>query len=271
MNNWTGERLETFIHTRDTIEHLHRYAIVSNYIKDKIVLDIASGEGYGSNLMSEKASVVYGVDIDEATVLAAKAKYKKENLKFLTGSASKIPLEDNSIEVAVSFETIEHHDKHEEMMLEIKRVLKPNGIFILSTPDKFYYSDKRNFENKFHVKELYKDEFERLVSNYFKKVQLLNQRYINGNSIIQKCETNQAEFYSGSFSKLELVEVDPMYLISIASDSDFHEQNSSLFEGSQVNEENYYKENIIPIYNSNSYKLGHFLLTPLKILKRILK
>jgi len=231
MNNWTGERLETFIHTRDTIEHLHRYAIVTNYIKGKIVLDIASGEGYGSNLMSNEASFVYGVDIDERTVQLAKEKYQRNNLKFSCGSASKIPIEDNSIDVVVSFETIEHHDKHDEMMLEIKRVLKPNGLLILSSPDKLYYSDKRNFKNKFHVKELYKEEFEQLVNKYFNKVQLLSQSYINGNSIIQKSEITQPEFYTGSFASVAPVAVDALYLISVASDYDFQEQSLSVFEG----------------------------------------
>ena len=88
---WTGERLETFIYNRDAVDHLHRYAIASNFVEGKVVLDIASGEGYGSNLMSEKASFVYGVDIDESTIRKADKKYKKNNLKLLKGSTSAIP------------------------------------------------------------------------------------------------------------------------------------------------------------------------------------
>ena len=96
-NNWTGERLETYIYSKDSIDHLHRYSIVSNYIEGKIVLDIASGEGYGSNIISEKAKFVYGVDIDETSIKDAKLKYKKDNLKFLVGSTSSIPIEDLSL------------------------------------------------------------------------------------------------------------------------------------------------------------------------------
>ena len=86
MKKWTGERLETFIYNRIAIEHLHRYAIASNHIKDKVVLDIASGEGYGTSLMSKIASFVYGVDVDEESIFQAKLKYKKENIEFLQGN-----------------------------------------------------------------------------------------------------------------------------------------------------------------------------------------
>lgn len=174
-NTWTGERLETFIKSRDAIEHLHRYSLALEYIKGKVVVDIASGEGYGSNLMSKVANHVYGVDIDNAAIENAKNKYIKNNLEFLNGSADNIPIASNSVDVVVSFETIEHHDKHDEMMLEIKRILKEDGLLIMSSPDKKFYSDTRNYKNEFHVKELYKDEFNNLIAKYFNNHQLLNQ------------------------------------------------------------------------------------------------
>lgn len=271
MKNWTGERLETFIFSRDSIEHLHRYAIVSDYIKDKIVLDIASGEGYGSNIMSKKAKFVYGVDIDNTTVQEAKLKYKKDNLEFLIGSASDIPIEDNSIDVVVSFETIEHHDKHDEMMNEIKRVLKPNGLLIISTPDKLYYSDKRNFNNQFHIKELYKQEFTDLILKSFNNIQLLTQMFVNGNSIIQDDKINsEPQIFSGNYSDIIDLLVDPLYIIAIASDNNFEEQKSSVFDGNQIINANF-KKQINKIYSSNSYKIGHLILLPFKILKKIFK
>jgi ubiquinone/menaquinone biosynthesis C-methylase UbiE len=269
--NWSGERLETFIYSRDSIEHLHRYAIASNYIKDKIVLDIASGEGYGSNIMSKEASFVYGVDIDNTTVQEAKLKYKKENLEFLAGSASQIPIDDNSIEVVVSFETIEHHNEHQEMMNEIKRVLKPNGILIISTPDKLYYSDERNFKNQFHIKELYKQEFINLLSKNFTKIQLLTQKYSNGNSIIQDEKLhNELQFFSGDYEEITSTVINPLYLVAIASDGIFEEQKQSIFDGRQIIDIEL-DNKINKIYSSNSYKLGHLILLPFKILKKIFK
>lgn len=65
--NWTGERLETFVLNDSTIEHLHRYAIAKELAQGKHVLDIACGEGYGSNLLASSARFVDGVDIDQST------------------------------------------------------------------------------------------------------------------------------------------------------------------------------------------------------------
>ncbi|MGB7416076.1 MAG: class I SAM-dependent methyltransferase, partial [Thermosynechococcaceae cyanobacterium] len=125
---WKGERLETHIYNEVAVEHLHRYAITMELVKGKKVLDLASGEGYGSSLMAQVASHVTGVDISQEALDHARKKYLKSNLLFLQGSADNIPVESNTIDIVVSFETIEHHDKHEEMLLEIKRILKSDGL-----------------------------------------------------------------------------------------------------------------------------------------------
>ena len=270
-NNWTGERLETYIYSRDTIDHLHRYAIANTYIRGKIVLDIACGSGYGSYLMSDKAALIYGVDIDSNIVANAKVKYNKPNIKFKVGSTDNIPLDDSCVDVVVSFETIEHHDEHERMMLEIKRVLKSSGILILSTPDKLYYSDRRNFNNQYHIKELYKNEFKQLVSKHFKNIQLLNQMYVNGNSIIiDDLDTTKMTIYTGDFSSVTLIKPDLMYLISISSSDDFKIQETSIFDGSKIIKNKGDKISKL-IYSSKSYKIGHFILYPFKWFKKILK
>ena len=265
MKNWTGERLETFIYSRDAVDHLHRYAIASEYTKGKTVLDIASGEGYGSYLLSKNALYVHGVDIDDVTVEHAKAKYKNNNLDFLTGSAISIPIASNSIDVVVSFETIEHHDHHDEMIAEIRRVLKSDGIIIISTPDKLHYSDKRNFNNKFHIKELYKDEFVNLIKGSFNQMQLLTQKYCNGNSIIEdEAKQDQIKYFSGDYTSIEYTTISALYLVAIASDVLFEQQNTTVFDGTILN--NIIKKNAV--INSNTFKVGHYILLPLKWLKK---
>lgn len=57
-----------------------------------------------------------------------------------------------SFDVAVSFETLEHITDHDKMVAELKRVLKPDGVLLISTPDKLNYSDKPGYHNSFHKK-----------------------------------------------------------------------------------------------------------------------
>lgn len=266
----TGERLETFIYNGNTINHLHRYALALEICKNKIVLDIASGEGYGTNILSDEAKYVYGVDIDEDTIKKAREKYEKENLEFLVGSTSAIPLEDNSVDIVISYETLEHHDKHNEMMVEIVRVLKSEGMLLISTPDKYFYSDIRKYENKYHVRELYKNEFSELISNYFEEFTLYSQNYFNRSSIIVNDKQRENfKFYTGDYSKLESVESYPNFLIALCTNHKLIDFKTSIFEGHQLIENKIIERKIEEIYKSNSYKLGNLLLQPFKFLKSI--
>jgi ubiquinone/menaquinone biosynthesis C-methylase UbiE len=270
--HYTGERLETHIYNDNTIKHLHRYALALNIVNDKDVLDIASGEGYGSHLISSKAKYVYGVDIDEDTIKNSSKKYKKRNLEFILGSTSKIPLKDNSVDVVISFETIEHHDEHELMMLEIKRVLRPEGVLLISSPDKYFYSDLRNYHNKFHVKELYKKELLDLISKHFVNYYLYSQSYVNGSSlIIEDIKRKDFEFYSGDYMGVEKISSTPDYLIAICSDSGLIKLSDSIFEGKQLIENDKLEKRLNDVYKSNSYKVGHIILYPLKLIKRLIK
>ncbi len=80
---WTGERLVTTLQNETKFEHLHRYALAQSFSKAKAVLDIASGEGYGSNLLAAVAASVTGVDIDPDATAAASRKYVRPNLRYL--------------------------------------------------------------------------------------------------------------------------------------------------------------------------------------------
>jgi len=268
----TGERLETFIFNKNTFEHLHRYGIASKFINGKIVLDIASGEGYGTNILSKYAAKVYGVDIDVTTINNAKKKYQVDNIEFLIGSSDAIPLESSTIDVIVSFETLEHHDKHHEMMKEIKRVLKPSGILIMSTPEKKNYSELTNFINPFHIKELYFSEFKELVQCYFAYTEFLFQTFFRGSLIIPQAADQSFEIFEGDYDSIhQLSDFPYMYNIVVASDSVIHKNLcASAFMSLKIDslENMHAYENIL---NSWSYRLGNLLLLPFKIVKKIFK
>ncbi len=89
----TGERMIPEFHKGTLIyaEHLTRYRALRHIVKDKVVLDIASGSGYGSALLSETASLVYGVDVDEDAVAYSKDNFGGPKTKFIVGTGTKIP------------------------------------------------------------------------------------------------------------------------------------------------------------------------------------
>ena len=219
----TGERFVPQISGNIKYEHLHRYALALQAAEGRSVLDIASGEGYGSALLAKWAACVTGVDIDVEAVNHAQIQYGHlANLKFLAGSCSAIPLADDSIEVVTSFETIEHHDQHEEMMQEIKRVLKADGLLIISSPNRLVYSDEPNYTNPFHVKELYYGEFLDLLKRHFQQVHIYGQR-LAVNSIVTSLEPSdkqKVKSFSGDVNSLLNVAShfpSPMYFVAICS------------------------------------------------------
>ncbi|ATG90446.1 class I SAM-dependent methyltransferase [Methylomonas koyamae] len=233
----TGERLLTGYYDKFSLEHLHRYGLAIKLANKVEVLDIACGEGYGSNLLASVATKVYAVDIDKDTIERALKKYKAPNIDFITGSASQIPIPTASVDLVVSFETLEHHDRHEEMYAEIKRVLRPNGILIISTPDKHFFSDITEHRNAYHVKELYFDEFESLNNRYFLNTLMFSQKLHYGSLIIPHSTSNGCfSILSGDHSKIQLCNSisEPTYHICIASDNQIADLGFSIFDGIEI-------------------------------------
>jgi SAM-dependent methyltransferase len=87
-----------------------------------------------------------------------------------------MPLPDRAFDTVVSFETLEHIEAQEAFLDEIARVLEPDGVLVLSCPNKVEYSDKRDYANEFHVKELYREELARLVAARFPEIAWYGQR-----------------------------------------------------------------------------------------------
>jgi ubiquinone/menaquinone biosynthesis C-methylase UbiE len=271
---WSGERLETFVFNATTIEHLHRYALAQELAKGKAILDIACGDGYGSNLLAPLAHKVTGVDISSETIRIAKERYKQDNLEFIVGSATEIPLADNSIDLVVSFETIEHHSHHKEMMQEVLRVLKPSGILIMSSPDKYYYSIVTGYINPFHAKELFEQEFKELVRYYFKHTFFLSQSAGFFSLILKESNIKEQQIagYKGDYSSIQSDEKNgPVYWIVLASNHTIPELNyKPVFSGSAILEKQFLE--IHDLYQrSITYRIGKLVLSPIIILKKAYK
>jgi len=230
MLEWTGER---FIPSVDVsvsgveihYEHLHRYAFASNFVKDKIVLDLASGEGYGSYFLSHFAKSVTGIDIDDESIRHSQKTYRKLNVEYKSGSICDVPIPGEKIfDVIICFEAIEHVSDHDKLLSEILRLLKTDGILILSTPNKKIYSDVPNYSNPFHVKELYMEDLQKLMEKNFSFVSFFGQRTISGSSIFPLVYENGSPSLEFTIHKGSTgFEIDtektilPVYFVIIAS------------------------------------------------------
>ncbi len=207
-------------------EHWHRYHWISPWLKNKVVADLACGEGYGSALLAQSADAVIGVDIDRATTEAAKNKYHGlDNLTFQTNDVLNSKIHSDSIDVVVSFETLEHLTEQQKLLDEFKRILKTDGMMVLSTPDKAVYSGSET-HNEYHLKELYKAEFKSLVEANFKHVRYFGQQFQTSSLLAPledhtAADLNSQSIYIKQNSEFNLSsnQNHPTYLIALASDS----------------------------------------------------
>lgn len=151
-------------------EQFGRYYFALDYVKDKKVLDVACGISYGSAILAKKASQVFCLDNDKNSIDYAKTHYPYSNLKFSLGDAQDLNFPDNFFDVVVSFETIEHLSAPLKFLKEIKRVLRPNGILILSSMDMEIIREITLYpfrENPFHIKEYNLRELTLFLNQFF--------------------------------------------------------------------------------------------------------
>lgn len=197
--------------SRDNIiydEHFVRYELARTLVSGKVVLDIASGTGYGSHILSKSyANKVVGVDVSKEAVRLASEKFKNDNLDFVVGDAESLSFEDDSFDLVVSFETIEHLQNPQKFLEEIKRVLKNDGHLLISTPN---YDVSKN-QNPYHLKEYTKEEFERILEGCFKKVRVMEQE----NALVSRIRV------ADNFKTNVLVSegVRPTYFVAICSNN----------------------------------------------------
>lgn len=170
----TGERMLPEAALEFTFwEHVYRYAFACRFVKGKRVLDIACGEGYGAAALQKAgATSVIGVDIAGEVCRYARAKY---GVDARPGSAEEIPLTDNSIDIVVSFETIEHIPNPLRFLDECRRVLVPGGRLVISTPNKGVYTGPADGPNPFHCSEMTEEEFASMLRTRFRRTKTYSQ------------------------------------------------------------------------------------------------
>ncbi len=281
----TGERMIPEYHNQRTfyVEHMARYFFACQFVKDKTVLDIACGSGYGTKLLADAgAQTVIGVDNACEAVDYAKKWYNADTIQFILGDALQIPIADHSIDVIVSFETIEHVTAPETFLQECKRVLTPDGLLIASTPNKGTYPSG----NQFHVKEFTFREYNDLLKPYFRNTKIVFQNNWFASALLESAPAMNARVAKEQ-DNMFIANIDPstahasLYLVNISCDGPLpsemrlgsilsvdHEGQGlqKRFETASVALQN--RDALVrEMYNSESWKIGHRIITTLKRIK----
>ena len=218
---FTGERFVPGIAGEIAHEHWHRYAFARRYAAGKRVLDVACGEGYGSALLAGVAGAVTGIDIDAGAIAHARQSYAAlANISFAEGSASMLPLADASVDVVVSFETIEHLPRADQprMLAEIARVLAADGVLVMSAPNPVEYSSARNYRNPFHLHEPDRAELAALLGGAFPAQRWFRQRRYFGSAVWSEASGESVEAWTGDAARIDpAMPPAAMYFVVIAT------------------------------------------------------
>ena len=147
-----------------------RYGLPGSLVKDKLVLDVACGDGIGTAYLSgQGARAVCGGDISLDSLRHAR-RLCGNGSAFTALDVGALPFKDRIFDVVVSIETIEHIEGQDKYLSECRRVLKDGGYFVCSTVNRDVFSGGREkpwFPG--HVKELNTDEFTRMLARYFRE------------------------------------------------------------------------------------------------------
>ena len=168
----TGERMIPGLSDDRTYwEHVYRYRFALPFVQGKRVADVACGEGYGTAaLLVAGARSVLGVDRSEEACRHARQKY---GVKAIAGCALDLPLATRSVDLVVSFETIEHLPDPARFLEECRRVLAPAGMLLVSTPNITLHRER--VINPFHCSEMTLAEFEMLLERCFRRRTMFSQ------------------------------------------------------------------------------------------------
>ncbi|WP_434637382.1 glycosyltransferase [Sulfurimonas sp. NW7] len=221
---FTGERFipDFFEGSDDEIvyEHINRYTAISKQVENKTILDAACGAGYGTAILAQTASKAYGIDISEESINFAKNKYQtNEKVEYIQSSVEKLPFKDHFFDIIISYETIEHIDekKQHDFLKEIKRTLKDDGCLVISTPDKYLYSDINNYKNEYHIKEFYHNEFFNFLNTYFKNISF----YYQNDEIVNLIY--QAKSKDLDINTISDLNINGKYIVAVCSDKEIED------------------------------------------------
>jgi len=150
--------------------HLVVYEWIAERVHGRKVVDLACGEGYGSDVLARTASSVIGVDANPEAFEHAKAKYTN-----VTFERNMIELWQGDVDCVVFLQTIEHIQDPDAMLEHVRELIEPGGVAYVSTPNVLTLAPKgeERSGNPWHVREYRPEEYRELCERHFSQVDLL--------------------------------------------------------------------------------------------------
>lgn len=169
------ERMDATLDIYDSLRrkfHLARYDFAQRYVEGKCVADIACSTGYGAEVLARDGNAVHiaGVDIDAKAIRYAKAMHHNEKIAYLCSTGDSLGLDEKSMDVVVSFETIEHVEDDKKLLEEFSRILKHDGLLICSTPNDWPLECA-----EFHTRTYDFDSLVDVLESHFDVLEIYNQ------------------------------------------------------------------------------------------------
>lgn len=197
---YTGERiLPTKIFNVTYQQSLVAYEFAAKYAQGKSVLDVASGEGYGTYVLGKTASRALGLDLHVGAVQDAQKNYGSSTTSFIQGDLLNAPqvLKGEKFDVVCCFQTIEHVENHDSFIDSLRAVTKPGGIILVSTPN----TDVFHSFNPYHVHEVDLVEITNLFAKHFAKFEIFG---VFGDESVMKYRTSKKKI-SDNILKLDFL------------------------------------------------------------------
>ncbi|MBD2750007.1 class I SAM-dependent methyltransferase [Microvirga sp. BT688] len=156
--------------------YMLRYFVAERFAKDKLVLDVASGGGYGSAILGRVARRVTAMERSEAAVLHAQQQYAGfGNVEFKVGEIRELPFPDETFDLVTWFGTDGQAPDAEQAVQELRRVLKDDGMLLISTPSPEASSRAISDQNPCLTSELDHQRLENLLRQSFPHVRMFGQ------------------------------------------------------------------------------------------------
>jgi ubiquinone/menaquinone biosynthesis C-methylase UbiE len=159
----SGLRIRPDSHNTQFIEAMARYYFIRSLVKGKRVLDAGCGYGYGASYLVKWAEEVIGVDFSQQAIDWAQRNYHNQNLKFAVSNLTELEFSDEYFDVVCLFEVIHQLEEYHELLSELYRVLKKDGIFLISTRNR---KSEEPIAHPHHVREFKPQELKEILLKF---------------------------------------------------------------------------------------------------------